>query len=63
MKVDPQEEMASPQDIKVFANERHGRSEDFVYFHALCGVQSSPFVFAPNRAIVWGLLQQWQTHR
>ena len=45
MEVSPQGEMANP---KVFAVERPGLPEDFVYFPALCGVQSSPLVFAPN---------------
>ena len=30
MEVGPQEEMASPQDMKVFAVERHGLPGDFV---------------------------------
>ena len=47
MEVSPQEEMANPQGMKVFAVERPGLPEDFVYFPALCGVQSSPLVFAP----------------
>ena len=38
MEVSPQEEMANPQRMKVFAVERHGLSEDFVSFAALCGV-------------------------
>ena len=60
MEVSPQEEMASLQGLKVFAVERHGIPEDFVFFPALMyGVQSSPLVFAPNRPIVWGPLQQW----
>ena len=49
-----QEEMANPQDMKVFAVKRHGLPEDSMYFRALCGVQSSPLVLAPNRAIIWG---------
>ena len=49
--------MANPQGLKVFAVERHGLPEDFVYFPALCGVQSSPLVYVPNRPIVWGPLQ------
>ena len=58
MEVSPQEEMANPQGMKVFAVvERPGLPEDFVYFPALCGVQSSPLVFAPNLPIVWGPLQ------
>ena len=57
MEVSPQEEMANPQGMKVFAVERPGLPEDFASFPALCGVQSSPLVFAPNLAIVWGSLQ------
>ena len=59
MELSPQEEMANPQDMKAFAVERHELPEDFVYFCALRGVQSSPLVFTPNRAIVWGPLK-WQ---
>ena len=40
MEVSPQEEMANPQGMKVFAVEIPGLSEDFVSFPALCGVQS-----------------------
>ena len=58
MEVSPQEEMANPQGMKAFAVERHGLPEDFMPFRALCGVQSSPLVFAPNQSIVWGPLQQ-----
>ena len=54
MEVSPQEEMANPQGMKVFAVERPGLPEDFVFFPALCGVQSSPLVFAPNLPIVLG---------
>ena len=57
MEVSPQEEMANPQGMKVFAVERHGLPEDFMYFPAPFGVQSSPLVFVPNRPIVWGPLQ------
>ena len=57
MEVSPQEKMANPQGIKVFAVERAGLPEDFVSFPAFCGVQSSPLVFAPNLPIVWGPLQ------
>ena len=32
MEVSPQEEMANPRGMKVFAVERHGVPEDFVYF-------------------------------
>ena len=35
MEVSPQEEMANPQGIKVFAVERPGLPEDFVYFPAV----------------------------
>ena len=52
IEVGPQEEMANPQGMKVFAVERHGLPENFVSFPALCGVQSSPLVFAPNLPIV-----------
>ena len=57
MEVSPQEEMANPQGMKVFAVERPGLPEDFVSFAALCGVQSPPLVFTPNLPIVWGPLQ------
>ena len=57
MEVSPQEEMANPQGMEVFAVERPGLPEDFVYFPALCGVQSSPLVFAPNLPFVRGPLQ------
>ena len=57
MEVSPQDEMANPQGTKVFAVERHELPEDFVSFRALCGVQSSPLVFASNCAFLCGLLQ------
>ena len=58
IEVSPQEEMANPQRMKVFAVERPGLRADFVSFPSLCGVQSSPLVFAPNPPpIVWGPLQ------
>ena len=57
IEVSPQEEMAQPQRMKVFAVERLGLPEDLVSFSALCGIQSSPPVFVPNRPIVWGPLQ------
>ena len=57
MEVSPQEEMVKPQGMKVVAVERPGLPEDFVYFPALCGVQWSPLVFAPNLAFVRGSLQ------
>ena len=52
MEVSLQAEIANPQVMKMFAVE--GRPEYFVYFRALCGVQSLPLVFGPNRPIVWG---------
>ena len=60
MEVSTQEEMANAQGMKVSAVERPGLPEDFVSFPALCGVQSSPLVFVPNRPIIWGPLQ-WCT--
>ena len=57
MEVSPQEYVANPQSMKVFAVEKHGLPEDFMYFRALCGVQSLPLIFPSNRSIVWGLLQ------
>ena len=36
MEVSPQEEIANPQGMKVFAVERPGLPEDFVSFTALC---------------------------
>ena len=51
IEVSPQEEMANPQGMKVFAIERHEFPEDFVSFRGLSGVQSAALVFAPNRAI------------
>ena len=57
MEVIPQEEMANPQGIKVFAVERPGLPEDLVSFPALCEVQSSPLVFPPNLPFVLGPLQ------
>ena len=50
MFVSPQDEIANPQGMKVFVIDRHGLLEEFVYFRVLCGVQSLPLVFAPNRA-------------
>ena len=57
MEVSPEEEMANPQGMKVFVVERRELPEDSVSFPALCGVQSSSFVFAPTLPIVWGPLQ------
>ena len=57
MEVSPQEEMANPQGIKAFAVERPGLPDDSVSFPALCGVQSSPLIFAPNLQFVRGPLQ------
>ena len=58
MEISPQDEMANPQVMKVFAVERYGLLEYFVYFRVLCRVQSLPLVFALNRAFVWGPLQR-----
>ena len=41
MEVSPQQEMANPQGMKVFAVERPRLPEDFVSFPALCGVQAT----------------------
>ena len=57
MEVSPQEEMANPQKMKVFAVERPELPEGFVSFPALCGVQLSPLVFALNLPFVRGPLQ------
>ena len=62
MEISSKEEMANPQGMKMFAVKRHGLSEDVVSFRALCGVQSSPLVFAPNRPTVWDPLQ-WKAPR
>ena len=58
VEVSSQEEMANFQGMKLFAVERHGHHEDFVYFLTISGVQSlSPLVFVPNWPLVWGPLQ------
>ena len=57
MEVSPQEEMANLRGMKVFVVERPGLPEDFVSFPALCEVQLSPLVFAPNLPVVRGPLQ------
>ena len=47
--VRPKDEMTSPYGgMNVFARDRLPKG--LVSFRALCGVQSSPLVFAPNRA-------------
>ena len=56
MEISPQDEMANPQVMKMFAVERHVFPEYFVSFRALYGVQSSPLVYEPSRPIVWGPL-------
>ena len=38
MEVSPQEEIANPQGMKVFAVEKPGLPGDFVSFPVLCGV-------------------------
>ena len=57
VEVSPQDEMASPQGMKVFAVERHWLPGHLVSFRTLCGVQSSLFVLAPNRVFVCDPLQ------
>ena len=54
MEASPQEEMANPEGVKVFAVERPGLSEDFVSCLALCGVQSSPLVIYSESAVCSG---------
>ena len=53
----PTRGVANRHKIEMFAVERPGLPENFVSFPALCGVQSSPLVFVPNRPVVWGSLQ------
>ena len=53
MEVSPQDEVANPKGMEVFAVERHGLLEGFATFRTLCGMQSS-HVFSPNRAFVCG---------
>ena len=36
IEVSPEEEMANPQGVKVFAFEIHGLPEEFVHFRTLC---------------------------
>ena len=50
----PQEEMANPKGMKVFAVERPGLPEDFVSFPALSGVQSSPLEICSESAVCSG---------
>ena len=57
VEVSPQHEVTNSQDMKVFAVEKHVLPEDFEYFRNLRRVQSSPLVFAPNRAFGCGPLQ------
>ena len=52
MEVSPQEQITNPKYMVVSAGETHGLHGDFVSFRSMCGVQSSPLVFAPNCAIV-----------
>ena len=54
MEVIRQVEMANPQRMNMFAVERPGLPEDFVYFPALCGVQSSPLVICSESSVCWG---------
>ena len=50
MEVGPQEGMAKPQGMKVFAVERDGLPKDFVYFRTLCGVRSCVRVWSATGA-------------
>ena len=59
MEVSPQNEMASPQSMKVFVIDRHGLPEEFVYFRDLCGVQSLPLVIA--RIVRLGVIRSRET--
>ena len=52
IQISPLDNIDSPQVMKVFAVERQGFPEDFVFFSTLCGVQSPPLVFAPSCAFV-----------
>ena len=47
MEVSPQEKMANPQSMKMFAVERHGIPEDFTYFRALCADSADCLGSAP----------------
>ena len=53
MEVSPEEEMANPEGMKVFAVERPGLSEDFVSFPALREVRSSPYL--PRICLLFGV--------
>ena len=57
LEVSPQDRMANPKGLKVFAVERYELPNVFVSCRALCDVQSSPLVFAPNRVFGCGPLQ------
>ena len=50
----PRDEIADPPGTTVLPIDRHGFAEGLAFFRTLCGVQSSPVIFAPNRAIAWG---------
>ena len=54
MEVSPQEEMANSQGMKVFVVERPELPEEFMFFPALCGVQSSPLVICYGFAVCSG---------
>ena len=56
MEISPQEEMADPPGMKVFAVERPELPEDFCVF-SFSVWSSSPLVFAPNLPFVRGPLQ------
>ena len=51
--VSPQDGVANPQGMKMFAVDRYELPEDFVYFRILCGTSMhlSPLVFAPKSCV------------
>ena len=51
------DEIADPSGMAVLPIAIYGFDEGLVSFCTLCGVQSSLVIFAPNRAIAWGLPQ------
>ena len=60
--VSPEEEMANPQGMKVFAVERRGLPEDLVYFPALCGVQSIVATRICFEPVDWGSARRYFQH-
>ena len=57
VEVSPQEEMANPQGMKVFAVERPGLPELSCLFLLCVECNRPPLVFAPNLSFVRGPLQ------